>query len=1164
MIKIMKHRLLPKMYVLIQLFFGGFSIAKSQCYSLNNLENNEQLSYSFPMTANSGLPKKNVLNYAFLLRNQQQRSTIKIKRHLVHLPLVPFYPTVSDSLWEVRLLKLNAAFLSTGLQFEYAGTVNEISSNEFYDYNLTTDWDLFLNDSLHVLNVYVVSEIIDREKKFSGWATGGIPQYSASYAGGTKLRNNFVMTYKAMKNCLEDYVFAHEIGHLFGLLHTFESNWGKELVTKSNSTFTGDFITDTEANDTIFGKNQAANIECDEEYINEGLHQDCYGSIYKPDLDNIMSYYWDGGTMNFTPNQLNKINEIADNFRGDLLYPTWCQVNIPWHESYENLLYEVGKIITFSPTKKKNAGQFFWEFSGGTPLDPLTNETVRVRFDDFGTFTYKLKVKDFNGQNEYETLPQEIVIEDRQLISKPLPIVETFENGFPGINTGWDFKNYNRDCHYFIQTSKGAFGKSQKSIVKRSFPVNVVDNDRDYFETPIFSLKNLSSCTVTFDYAYANKSTPGDTLRIYYLNNNDWLEFYKKGGAELQTTLNQVSQSEFIPSNTEWVTAIVDASSLISTINTKATRFAFEITTKKGNRFYIDNISIRGTSVTSLQATFNRSNHIITLNWPNFAMDETNYVIEKQKDAYSPWEIVDTVDPDVTTWNELATVHNSISYYQVRALSPTVSNPSNKAAVYVPDVPLSPRPLTVTVSGRNATVIWNDPNVFETNYDLYYGYDKNKPMQLLKELGASPSSTAQYVVSNLPPNTQVYFMARARELNFTSLPSDTAEAIIAVQPVISRVQRVESFFDNLDPGLGNGFQFYSLISNEYAHSVATIPVTQLADGVHTITIRARDSKGYWSQMHTSPFLKVTRPNEAVRVESMQYSIDANPGGAVWYDVYIGPGVQALEGIIVPLDIVVSTLADGIHFLTIRVKDNQGFTSNYYHNSFLKLSSGPSGSNKVISLEYTLDNGLLIGSGTAVSLTSGNYINQTIDLPPLTNGKHILSIRAKDEAGYSSNISLDSFLVNDQAFCTINSNIYYNASYSPSGYFTWQYHTGVGWRVIQNSATYEGAGTQNLKIISPPTSWYGRRYRCLVNGIADPEFILKFSNTWTGATNTDWFNPENWSCNAVPDEFVDVIINSDATRFPTLNGANGVCRSLHLKTGASISVETGVQLDIQGK
>lgn len=105
------------------------------------------------------------------------------------------------------------------------------------------------------------------------------------------------------KDCINTRTFAHELGHFFSLLHTFEGN-GSELVDGSNCTTEGDGICDTPADPYTEGEPLANYVNADCRFISPLT--DANGDYYNPDLGNIMSYY-ECDTCGFSWEQLNKM-----------------------------------------------------------------------------------------------------------------------------------------------------------------------------------------------------------------------------------------------------------------------------------------------------------------------------------------------------------------------------------------------------------------------------------------------------------------------------------------------------------------------------------------------------------------------------------------------------------------------------------------------------------------------------------------------------------------------------------------------------------------------------------------------------------------------------------------------------------------------------------------
>lgn len=83
---------------------------------------------------------------------------------------------------------------------------------------------------------------------------------------------------------------VHEMGHYFGLYHTFEGSQSAtpELVDGSNCATTGDLICDTPA-DPYYSTPFIVWVDNNNEFIYMG--QDANGDYYIPHVENIMSYY---------------------------------------------------------------------------------------------------------------------------------------------------------------------------------------------------------------------------------------------------------------------------------------------------------------------------------------------------------------------------------------------------------------------------------------------------------------------------------------------------------------------------------------------------------------------------------------------------------------------------------------------------------------------------------------------------------------------------------------------------------------------------------------------------------------------------------------------------------------------------------------------------------
>jgi murein DD-endopeptidase MepM/ murein hydrolase activator NlpD len=144
------------------------------------------------------------------------------------------------------------------------------------------------------------------------------------------------------------------------------------------------------------------------------------------------------------------------------------------------------------------------------------------------------------------------------------------------------------------------------------------------------------------------------------------------------------------------------------------------------------------------------------------------------------------------------------------------------------------------------------------------------------------------------------------------------------------------------------------------------------------------------------------------------------------------------------------------------------------------------------------------------------------------------------------------------------NILLASGYPGINGWQWQQDVGGGFVNIVAGANFSGITADTLHINNPATSWYGRKFRCLVNNTSfSRKYVLKFVSNWTGFISTAWETPANWSCGIVPDANTDVIINAGMPYYPAVN-SNTSCRSVQSSgASSSLTVKTGVVLTLPG-
>jgi len=156
--------------------------------------------------------------------------------------------------------------------------------------------------------------------------------------------------------------------------------------------------------------------------------------------------------------------------------------------------------------------------------------------------------------------------------------------------------------------------------------------------------------------------------------------------------------------------------------------------------------------------------------------------------------------------------------------------------------------------------------------------------------------------------------------------------------------------------------------------------------------------------------------------------------------------------------------------------------------------------------------------------------------------------------------------NIATLCPTGNTIFFSGISDITKTYQWQVDTSGVFVDIIDNAYYTGTDSSTLVINGTPSQWYNNRYRCIISDaigytISDV-FTLRFRQSWTGAVNTSWENPGNWSCSVIPDAYTDVFVSTGLTNYPIVN-SNAVCRKLDVKPGATVQVNAGYELILTG-
>ena len=94
------------------------------------------------------------------------------------------------------------------------------------------------------------------------------------------------------------------------------------------------------------------------------------------------------------------------------------------------------------------------------------------------------------------------------------------------------------------------------------------------------------------------------------------------------------------------------------------------------------------------------------------------------------------------------------------------------------------------------------------------------------------------------------------------------------------------------------------------------------------------------------------------------------------------------------------------------------------------------------------------------------------------------------------------------------------------------------------------------------NWSGNNTGFTLDMFSSPiNYSTPTSVTWSGGANTDWFNPINWGGCAIPSCSIDAIVVNGPTNQPVINANGAACKSISIQSGASLTINTGFQLQV---
>jgi hypothetical protein len=393
----------------------------------------------------------------------------------------------------------------------------------------------------------------------------------------------------------------HEVGHYFGLYHTFDYTGLCEGSDTSNCATEGDYVCDTPADiNPDFGCPLFVN--------------DCSDTpVDNPDqTENYMDYGDDDCRAMFSLGQIDRMRGYIFTDRISLLTSLGCvpplgnyfDVGVLALEEPSEEICEgtATPVIRISNTSNANLTSLNvdYEIDSSGVLSLVCTGNIAAGTSDTiiltpifllsGTHSLHVTVSNPNGQvdqnaaNNSGDFPIEVI--STGLL---IPFAEGFESGgFP--YSHWSVED--PDNHYGWEQTFLAGANSNASVRTRNF----YNQDRNTFDgllTPKYNLTGYPAAAITFDVAYSdpNSTFYSDTLRLLYSLDCGltWTVFWQDGGASLSTAPAPIVFSEFVPDSTQWENHLV---TLNQFLGASLLSLKFENKNGWGNDMYVDNINL--------------------------------------------------------------------------------------------------------------------------------------------------------------------------------------------------------------------------------------------------------------------------------------------------------------------------------------------------------------------------------------------------------------------------------------------------------------------------------------------------------------------------------------------------------------------------------------------
>ena len=520
------------------------------------------------------------------------------------------------------------------------------------------------------LNIWTVSSIKDNSG--TGGMTLGYAYLPSAVAGGMGnmdgivMRSDYVGTIGTGTPSGAGRTLTHEVGHYFGLLHTFEDGCAGTGSSKGDLCADTPPVAGTFTNASCPVNNNSCTTDAPdlidqwENYMDysQGTCQAMYTANQKTRMHNVITGY------SFRSNLVSAANLIATGVNKSNVVP------LAFFSSSAKIVCAGDPVYFYDNSCKAQVTSKQWQFVGAN-ISSTNKDTAVVTYSTPGVYKVTLTVTNANGSNTLN-VDNYIEVKPRIALNKP-SVSQDFGKSTWNVNTGWRILDPTATKLTRDTTTGYRGNNSLYAPINSSVPAGM----RFQLVTPQIDMRPLAgkSPKLSLMLAYIRQSTSStEEFRLYYSRgcNYNWTQFIYRGATAL--AYNSTFAPTFKPSaSNQWKQLTFGLNSFEQDSNIA---FMIELVSGAGNPIYIDEINIGqyNTDISSIE-------RIKALNiFPNPSEGKLNIAYEHASGETEIWlenmqgQVVDIVLPasqqsgDVQVqYNKPQTLNSGIYLLKIRS-----------------------------------------------------------------------------------------------------------------------------------------------------------------------------------------------------------------------------------------------------------------------------------------------------------------------------------------------------------------------------------------------------------------------------------------------------------------------------------------------------------------